>query len=153
MYLNAANGITFAMTPPSQVGGSWGFAPLHTLYDYSSWQTPGPDYDVHNPQSPPVVSSKGDVISQTALGGADGGSDYTIAGGVISVNPSTGADTIVSNDFTVSYHNTRGGPSESYNNPMTIHLDAKNRVCCGHLTGLNDGVNGEGYAYLFVAPR
>jgi hypothetical protein len=45
-----------------------------------------------------------------------------------SVDPSSGGDAIVSNDFAVIENNSRGGPVASVNNPVPIHLDAKNRV-------------------------
>ena len=127
-YGDAGNGITFEMTPPGQTGGAWGFTVLHTLWDLIAWNTPGPDYMVHNPQSPPVLSSSGSVISQNSLGGTYGNAEYPIYGSVISVDPSGGGDAIVSNDFAVEANNTRGGPVASVNNPVPIHLDAKNRV-------------------------
>ena len=123
-----ANGVAFAMTPPASPGAAWTYTTLHTQQDYVAWNTPGPDYNVHVPQTAPVVTSTGMVEFATVTGGVLGAAPNTIYGGVISVNPATGADSIVSNAFAVQSGTPRSGPILDINHPMAIHLDKANRV-------------------------
>jgi hypothetical protein len=125
--LFSSNGLIFALTPP-QSGGAWGFTPLHPLRDYIGWNVFGPDFGVHNPLSTPEVSTSGGLVFSVATGGIDGGQSNVIYGAALTVDPVTGNETIVNNDFAVEASNLRSGPIADSYHPFPVHRDAKNRV-------------------------
>ena len=122
------NGEVYSLTPPATSGAPWTFTTLHELVDYVGYNTPGPDYDVHTPQSAPLLSSTGALMLPTALGGVFGGQSNYIYGSVLGVNASSGTETIVNNDFGVQNGDPRTGPLNDINNPRPIHIDSKHRV-------------------------
>ena len=122
-FFEGGNGVIFSMTPPAQPGGTWTFNPLHQLLDDLTWQTPGPDYDVHTPLTAPLLNTSGKLILSTALGGAYMSND--IQGGILSVDPTSGNDSVVNNAFGI-YSPAMTGPVLSQGD--AISLDAKNRV-------------------------
>ena len=132
MALCSSNGLVFSMQPPVS-GGTGTYTVLHTLQDYNSAGSPSADWWIHAPTDGVILSKTGQVLTATFTGGA-GYPDAApiIEGAVISVDPTSGADSIVSNAF------APGGQSDCGPGPVTpnteLRLDSKGRIYGSTLT-------------------
>jgi hypothetical protein len=110
-------GIIWSMTPN---GGSWSFRTLHVLKTVYPCQAVT-DQGVTSPGWNTLLDQKGQILTFVTQGGdfdVCGPNQMWIAGGMISVDPSSGADAIVSNQFAVSGHVS--GPQNIESNPSIV---------------------------------
>lgn len=100
---NQGYGTIWSMTPS---GGGWTFRTLHVLNVTDPCQAVT-DQGVTNPSWNTLLDEKGQILTMVGQGGyfdVCGAQQAGIVGGMISVDPSSGADAIVSNQFAVPGH-------------------------------------------------
>jgi hypothetical protein len=130
--LSNSNGVIFSMVPPVN-GGTGSYSVLHFLNDYNTDGSPSSDWWIHNPTDGVILSKTGQVLTATYTGGAGyPNAAPIIEGAVISVDPTSGADSIVNNGF------APGGQSDCGPGGVTpnseLRLDSKGRIYGATLT-------------------
>jgi hypothetical protein len=98
-------GTVWSLTP-SPNGKKWTFRQIHSFANPAN-QCPNPtqDYGVANPTGTVMLNGEGQILTLTSQGGffaACSGSQTAINGGLVSIDPVSGADTIVNSQFAVA---------------------------------------------------
>lgn len=127
-----SNGVIFSMQPPVN-GGTGTYTVLHALQDYNGDGSPSADWWIHDPTDGVILSKSGQVLSATFTGGAGyPNAAPIIEGAVISIDPTSGADSLVSNSFAAGGQSDCGPGAVTPNSEL--RLDSKGRVYGASLT-------------------
>ena len=112
------NGTAWTLVPS---GGSWTFGLVHVFNQGGNQCPPGSDYNVVHPGYNTVLDKKGQLLTfMQNAGDFDpcGPNQSAIYGGLMSVSPVTGGDTVVNNQFAVQQHVS--GPYVAFSSPSLM---------------------------------
>ncbi len=112
----ASSGVAWSLTPPSVAGAAWTLTVLHNWFWYqlgsNNMCVPTADWGIQYPNGPTRLTKTGQMVFAVGYGGGNPTTNTHIAGGVVSVDPATGVDTIVNNAFAATTGTQGAGPYE-----------------------------------------
>jgi hypothetical protein len=117
---HTGNGTVWTLVPPV-AGGDWTFGVTHVFRDPQGACSPTTDFGVYHPGYNTVLDKKGQILTFTQTGGffdPCGAFQSAIYGGLVSVSPVSGGDTIVNNQFAVQQHVS--GPYTIFSSPSLM---------------------------------
>ena len=117
---HTGNGTVWTLVPPVS-GGDWTFGQTHVFRDPQGACTATTDYGLEHPQYNTLLDSKGQILTFMQRGGyfnPCGDSQSAITGGLVSISPVSGGDTIVNNQFAAQLRVS--GPQTIFSSPSLM---------------------------------
>lgn len=118
---HTGNGTVWTLAVPTD-GSDWAFGEVHTFRDPQGGQcTPTTDYGLYHPQNDTILDKKGQILTFMEEGGffdPCGPDQAPFHGGLVSISPFGGGDSIVNNQFAVQQHFT--GPYTINSSPSLL---------------------------------